>query len=117
MIVSVPHVLEDFHYGDLLGIGVPVAAASAIVLAAYAVQIAGIVRIARGQRSGAWLLGIAGAVWCIGALLVHGHDIAFASEGYRNGLVSKLLEVLIIILGGAITIVAAGMIRPLRLRA
>jgi len=111
MIVSVPHVLEDFHYGDLLGIGIPAAAATAIVLAAWAVQIAGIVLVARGERLGAWLLGIAGLVWSIGALLVHGHDIVFANESYRNGLISKVLEELIIALGAAAVWFAASINR------
>jgi hypothetical protein len=116
MIVSVPHVLEDFHYGDLLGIGIPVAAATAIVLAAYAIQIAGIILVVRGERLGAWLLGIAGAVWCIGALLVHGHDIVFANEGYRNGLISKILDVLIIFLGAAAAWLAIKLdMRPARI--
>ena len=101
MIVSVPHVLEDFHYGDLLGMNAPVAFAVAVVLIAYALQILGIVLIARGTLAGAWLLGAEGAIWCIGALLVHGHDIIFAGGDYRSGLISKVLEVLIICLGAA----------------
>lgn len=115
MIVSVPHVLEDFHYGNILGVGVPAAAATVIVLAAYAVQVAGIALVARGVRLGAWLLGIAGLVWCTGALLVHGHDIVFANGAYRNGPISKILEVLIIGLGAAAAWLAVSInVRPPR---
>jgi hypothetical protein len=116
MIVSFPHALEDFRYGDLTRIGIPLPLEIALLIVAYALQLTGITLTARAVRFGPALLGIMGAVWCVGAIVVHGHDLLFAGPDYRSGLISKLLEALIIILGGAIVIVAAGMIRPLRVR-
>jgi hypothetical protein len=102
MIVTVPHVLEDFHYGDLLRFGIAPSLAVTILLVAYVVQGAGITLTARAHQAGPWLLAVAGAVWSIGAACVHGHDLLFAGPEYRHGLISKLLEVLIIALGAVI---------------
>jgi len=102
MIVTVPHVLEDFHYGDLQRIGIPLPASAVLLLIAYALQTAGIVLIARGRRAGAWLLALMGAVWCVGAVVIHGHDLLFAGPEYRHGLISKALEALIIALGASV---------------
>lgn len=99
MIVSLPHALEDFHYGDLLRLGIGLHAGIALLATAYGLQLVGILLTLRGHRVGLALLGVLGAVWCIGALAVHGHDLLFAGPGYRHGVVSKLLEVLIIALG------------------
>jgi len=101
MLVSLPHALEDFHYGDLLRLGISLPLGVAILAAAYGTQLAGIALTARGRRAGPVLLGATGAIWCIGALAIHGHALLFAGPDYRHGLVSKLLEVLIIVLGAA----------------
>ncbi len=101
MIVSVPHVLEDFRYGDLLGIGAPATTVAVIALAAYTLQGVCVFLTGRGNRTAALVLGIAGAVWCIGAVAVHGHDLLLAGVGYRHGAISKVLEALLIVLGAA----------------
>jgi hypothetical protein len=99
MLVSLPHALEDFHYGDLLRVGIALPAGVAILVVAYGLQLAGIALTARGLPAGPAVLGGMGAVWCIGALAIHGHDLLFAGPDYRHGLISKLLEVLVIVLG------------------
>jgi hypothetical protein len=114
MIISVPHVLEDFHYGDLLGFGAPPAVAAALLFAAYAPQIAGIALTMRGLRVGAVLLGITGAVWCVGAVFAHGHDLLFAGPEYRHGPISKVLEIAIIILSAAVALESVVVSRTLK---
>ncbi|MBV8081474.1 MAG: hypothetical protein JOY86_00660 [Candidatus Eremiobacteraeota bacterium] len=114
MIVSFPHALEDFHYGDLARLGIALPFAIALLIVAYAMQLLGIALTARNTRAAPLLLGSMGAIWCVGAVLVHGHDVLFAGADYRHGLISKLMEVLIIVLGAAIAIVALGFVRAPR---
>ncbi|MBV8339722.1 MAG: hypothetical protein JO343_07230 [Candidatus Eremiobacteraeota bacterium] len=97
--VSFPHALEDFHYGDLLRLGIPASITYTLLATAYALQLIGIAFTLRGSASGVVLLGVMGAVWCLGALFVHGRDLLFAGAGYRHGMISRALESLIIVLG------------------
>lgn len=101
MLVSLPHAIEDFHYGDLLRLGIALPAGVTILVIAYSLQLSGIALTVRRRRDGPALLAIMGAVWCIGAIAIHGHDLLYAGPDYRHGFVSKLLEVLIIVLGAA----------------
>lgn len=107
MLVVLPHALEDFHYGDLMRLGIALPAGVVILIAAYALQLTGIALTVRGRRSGSALLGVMGAVWCIGAFTIHGHDLLFAGADYRHGFVSKALEALIIVLGAACALLGA----------
>jgi hypothetical protein len=116
MIVSVPHVLEDFHYGGLLGFGAPPAMAAALLLGAYALPIVGIALTMRGIRAGPALLGITGAVWCIGALLAHGSDLLLAGPEYRHGPISKVMEIAIIILSAGVALEGVVVARALSRR-
>ena len=99
MLVSLPHALEDFHYGDLMRLGVGPSAGAAILATMYAAQLAGIAWTARGSRIGLAVLGLAGTIWCVGAIAIHGRDLLYGGPDYRHGLISKLLEVLIILFG------------------
>jgi len=103
MIVSLPHALEDFHYGDLQRIGIPLPASVLALLLAYALQTTGITLTANGRRAGTWLLALMGAIWSVGAIVIHGHDLLFAGPEYRHGHVSKVLEALVILFGAAVT--------------
>jgi hypothetical protein len=116
MLVTLPHALEDFHYGDLLRLGIALPAGVALLAAAYGLQIIGIALTARGHRVGPALLGAMGTVWCIGALAIHGHDLLFAGPDYRHGLISKLLEVLIIALGALCAYLGAVCVRSASMR-
>ena len=99
ILASLPHVFEDFHYRNLLGLDVSVRAAIAVLVLAYAFQLGGIVLVLRGDARGALLLAFMGAVWCVGAILVHGHDMLFAGANYRHGGISRALEAFIVSLG------------------
>ena len=97
--VTVPHALEDFQYGDLYRLGINLPLGVCILAVAYGLQVTGIALLARNHSRGALLLAALGGVWCVGAIVIHGHDMLFAGPDYRHGPVSKLLELLIIALG------------------
>jgi len=101
MLVALPHALEDFHYHDFDRLGIAPPASNALLAIAYLVQLVAIALLATGRRAGAVLAGLAGIVWLAGDAALHGHDFLFAGAGYRHGLVSKLLEGLILVLGAA----------------
>ncbi len=98
--VAFPHALEDFRYGDLDRFGISLAASEWLLAGAYVLQLIGIALVLRGNDRAAIVLAFTGALWCIGAIVVHGHDMLFAGPDYRHGFISKLLEGLIIGLGG-----------------
>jgi len=69
----------------------------------YALQLAGAFLAGRRQAVGLVCLMIAGLIWCMGALWLHGPEI-IASGEYRYGVISKALEIAIIALGAAIAL-------------
>ena len=106
MLVSLPHAIEDFHYGDLMRLGVGTSLGVAILALMYAVQLAGIAWTAGGSRFGFAVLGLAGTIWCVGAIAIHGHDLLYAGPDYRHGFISKALEALIIVLGAVAAVLS-----------
>lgn len=107
VVVTLPHVLEDFQYGDLLRLGVHQPQGVGILLFAYSLQLVGILLTLGGKRSGALVLAAMGAIWCLGAIVVHGHDVLFGGASYRHGVISRILELLIIVLGGLCAVLGA----------
>jgi hypothetical protein len=101
MVVTLPHALEDFQYGDLMRLGINLSLGICILATAYILQLTGIMLVARGASRGAMLLAMLGAIWCIGAIIIHGHDMLFAGPQYRHGAISKILELLIIVLAAS----------------
>jgi hypothetical protein len=99
VIVVVPHAREDFYYGDLQRFGIGLNLALIAFAASMAAVLTGMVLVWRGSTAGATALAIVGAIWAIGAIVVHGHDVLFAGPGYRHGLISRLLEAAIVVLG------------------
>lgn len=99
IVVTVPHAVEDFQYGDLLRLGINLPLCVCVLVVVYSLQVTGIVLLASGAPRGALLLAVLGGVWCLGAIVIHGHDLLFAGPQYRHGPISKGLELLIIVLG------------------
>jgi hypothetical protein len=102
---TVPHAAEDFHYGEFARFGLSTPAAEIALAIVYVVQIAGVILSVRGRSIGFWLMAATGALWCVGASIVHGSEL-FASGEYRAGIESKALIVAIIVLGAAVAIVS-----------
>ena len=105
ILVSLPHAIEDFQYGALVRLGVNPPLGIAILVIMYLLELGALRLILAGSTRAALLLAFTGAIWCIGATLIHGHDLIFAGFGYRHGTISKLLEVLIIALGAGVAII------------
>lgn len=101
--VSVPftltHVFEDFAYNIHIDrFGVPLLPAAFAVSLAYSFQIVAAVLTARDDRRGHALNAFYGGGWLLAAALDHLGEVLFVSP-YRAGLVSKALEVGIMLAG------------------
>ena len=94
--VTVPHVIEDFHYGVPESFGVNPSIAGLLVGLGFAVQVAGIIGITRRAKWGLIITLLVAAVWVLGAILDHLPDIV-SSSPYREGVLSRTLEVFIIL--------------------
>ena len=101
--VSAPHAAEDFQYDEFARLGGSGAAAAVALGLIYAAQAAAAFVAGRGKTSGLYLLAVAGLVWSVGALAIHGPEIAAAGV-YRHGAASRALEIGIILLGAAAAI-------------
>lgn len=101
MLVTLPHALEDFHYGDFARLGIAPSTSRAILVLAYLAQLTGIALLAAGRRAGGIVAGLMGIVWLAGDVALHGHDFVFAGAEYRHGFISRLLEALVFLLGAA----------------
>lgn len=104
MLVTFPHALEDFSYRDLARFGVSLQLSISLLAITYALLLLGVALVARGSSRGALLLAAIGAIWCIGATTVHGHDMLFGGPHYRHGAISQVLEALIIALGALLAL-------------
>jgi hypothetical protein len=104
VMVTAPHAAEDFAYGVFVRFGISALAAGLVLAVAYGLQTYGAYLSGRGVRSGSVILGIVGAVWCVGALAIHGREI-LSTGNYRHGFISKALEVLIVAVGALTAVV------------
>lgn len=104
IIVTLPHVIEDFQFRALAQFGITMPLGIAVLAIMYSLQLIALGLVFKGSSRAALVLALTGAIWCVGAALIHGHDIIFAGESYRHGPISKLLEVLIILLGAVVAI-------------
>ncbi len=110
--VSIAHSLEDFVYGIPARFGLSVATAALLLGAGYVVQVTGILLATKGQRSGYVLTLVTGAVWAIAAALDHLGEV-LTIWPYREGVISKALEVGIMLTGVALALVSLWALLPL----
>jgi hypothetical protein len=103
--VSIAHSLEDFVYGIPARFGLSVVAAALVLGAAYVVQVTGILLASKNARSGYMLTFATGAVWAIAAAADHLKEVLTVWP-YREGVLSKMLEVGIMLVGAALAIVS-----------
>ncbi len=98
--------IEDFQYNIAARFGLPVLLAAFLLSIAYAVQVYGSA-LAANERPLGFVINLALAlIWFWGAVLDHLGEILFANP-YRSGLVSKGLEVGIILVSAAWAVASA----------
>ena len=103
--VSIAHSLEDFVYGIPARFGLSVATAALILGAGYAVQVTGILLAAKVLRPGYLITLATGAVWTVAAAVDHLGEVLTVWP-YREGIISKVFEVGIMLTGAALTLVS-----------
>lgn len=96
--ISVAHSLEDFVYGIPARFHVSVIDAALLLGAAYIVQVGCLLLAAQRVRSGYVLTGLTGAGWAIAAAADHLGEVLTVAP-YREGILSKALEVGIMVVG------------------
>jgi hypothetical protein len=101
-----PHAAEDFQFGAFARLGVTPALPAVALGVMFAAQVAGAYLVGCRSRVGFALLIAVGAIWSVGAAIVHGPEIV-ASGDYRNGVISKALEVGIMLVGAAMVVVGS----------
>ena len=94
--VTIPHVIEDFHYGVPESFGIHPSIAGLLVGVGLALQVLGIIGVIQGTRWGFVITLFVATGWVLGAVLDHLPDI-LSREPYRQGLLSRSLEALIIL--------------------
>ncbi|HCI80420.1 MAG TPA: hypothetical protein DHW02_12100 [Ktedonobacter sp.] len=103
--VSIAHSLEDFVYGIPARFGLSVVTAALVLGAAYVVQVTGILLASKHARSGYMITFATGAVWAIAAAADHLKEVLTVWP-YREGVLSKLLEVGIMLVGAALAVIS-----------
>lgn len=99
LVVSIPHAMEDFTFGEPARVGVPASVALTALLAAYIAQLFGAWLALRGDAWGGRIVAVMGIVWVVGAILIHGPEIRALGVSWRFGIPS---------IGGVALIVVAG---------
>jgi hypothetical protein len=79
-----PHVVEDFQWRIAERAWLPADVAAALLGAGLAVQLAGVVTAAQGQRAGLVVIALAGGAWTLGALWEHGIGLLVFGFGFRG---------------------------------
>lgn len=114
-LITLPHSFEDFVEGVPQEFGVGILSGGFMLAGVYAVHALGIV-LASHERSAGYIINLlAGMGWFFGALFDHLPDI-LSSGPYRAGFPSKLLEVLVMLVGLALIFLSARLLLAQRLR-
>ncbi|HXC61260.1 MAG TPA: hypothetical protein VNV63_01175 [Nitrospiria bacterium] len=115
LLVTLPHAFEDFVYGVPQQFGLSVMAAGFLVAIGYLLQLIGMLLALHGRQTGLVLLLLIGLGWTVGAMMDHLPEILQAGP-YRQGTISKVMELLIIQIGLVLVVLSAAAIRQLRRR-
>jgi hypothetical protein len=114
-LITLPHSFEDFVEGVPQEFGVGILSEGFLLAGVYAVHALGIV-LASHERSAGYIINLlAGMGWFFGALFDHLPDI-LSSGPYRAGFPSKLLEVLVMLVGLALIFLSGRLLLAQRLR-
>jgi hypothetical protein len=85
IVVSVPHAIEDFAFGEPARVGIAPGIALGALLVSYSVQSIGAWLALRENPWGGRFIAATGFVWFLGALLVHGPEIRAEGQHWRFG--------------------------------
>lgn len=110
VLVTLPHSIEDFHYGIAARVHLGLLPAACGLAVGYAAQMVGLLLSVQRRRAGYVLSLAVGLIWFLGAVLDHLRDVLLIWP-YRAGLLSKALEVLIMLLAAGIVATAAVALR------
>jgi drug/metabolite transporter (DMT)-like permease len=94
-------VIEDFSVAEPARAGVPAFVALAVLLAAYVAQLFGASLAVRGIAWGGRIIAVVGAIWVVGAVLIHGPEIRVDGLHWRSGALS---------IAGVVLVIAAGVL-------
>ncbi|GAC1443233.1 MAG: hypothetical protein NVSMB52_01330 [Chloroflexota bacterium] len=103
---TLPHSFEDFVYGVPGRFGLGVLVAGILLSLAFSIQVVGILLVSHQRPSGMVITCGIAFFWFVGAIMDHLHDVLFAWP-YRDGVVSKLMEVAVITSMGLLVAVSA----------
>jgi hypothetical protein len=101
VVVSLPHAIEDFAFGEPARVGVAPIIALCALLVAYAVQGLGAWLALRENPWGGRFIAATGFVWFVGALVIHGPEIRAQGWQWRFGLTS-IGELMLIVIASAL---------------
>ena len=97
--VTLTHAIEDFSAGVSARFGLALLPAAFLLSLGYAAQVIAAALTARADRRGDVLNLLLAAMWLVAALVDHTGDVLLIpTAGYRAGVVSKGLEVGIVII-------------------
>jgi hypothetical protein len=119
--LSVPftltHAVEDFSAGIPARFGLQLLPAAFVLSLAYAGQVVAAALTARGNTRGDVLNMLLGLVWLVAAAADHLPEVIFVStDAYRAGLVSKTLEIGIMLVTAGWTLASFNLLRADRRR-
>jgi hypothetical protein len=115
LLVTLPHAFEDFVYGIPERFGLSVMAAGFFMAMGYLVQLIGMLLTLKGRASGLFILLLIGLGWTLGAALDHLSEVV-QTGSYRQGTVSKVMVLLIILMGVILAVLSAAAIKQIRSR-
>ena len=104
LVVTLAHSLEDFAYGVPARFGLRVTVAAALLAAVYLIQVGATLLIVGTGARRRWALLVTlliGLGWTVAVLADHWREILFAHP-YREGLISKALEIAVAVAGACL---------------
>lgn len=104
LLVTIPHVVEDFVYGVPQKYGLDIGTAGALLAAGYFLQTYAVVLLSERKKGGLFFTFLIGVLWLAGAVWDHLPDLLRMGH-YREGMISKVWIVGII--GWAVLLIVA----------
>lgn len=109
---TLPHTLEDFAVGEPEKAGVPAPVLSLVISLVFAIQALGLYWLGGSKRRGLVAHAIVGFFWPVAAGVAQVPAL-LSGEPYRDGLISVLYVVGIIVVGAALAVTSVLALRNL----